>query len=219
MELFFNIHSVFFTVMGYDMSYVEFFGTVCNILSVWLVARNKILNWPIGIIGVVLFAALYWQIQLYSDFLEQIYFLITGFWGWYVWATSTHRKENKSEITYLQKNMYILYVLSIGVLTYILGYGVTQLNNYFPTYFPVEASYPYLDSFTTVLSFVATYLMIRRIVESWVLWIIVDCIGVWLYYVKGVHLVSLLYAVFLCMAVQGLLIWISLTKPSKQNIY
>lgn len=74
---FLDINTTFFTVMGYPMSYIEFFGTIFNIICVYLVARNNIWNWPIGILGVILYIFLFYQIQLYSDLLEQVYFLIT----------------------------------------------------------------------------------------------------------------------------------------------
>jgi nicotinamide mononucleotide transporter len=74
---FFDINTTFFTVLSYPMSYIEFFGTVFNILCVRLVSRNKISNWPIGILGVILYIFLFYQIQLYADLIEQGYFLIT----------------------------------------------------------------------------------------------------------------------------------------------
>lgn len=70
-EQFLNIETTFFTILNYPMSYIEFFGTVLNILSVRLVARNKIRTRPIGIIAVSLFMILFFQIQLYSDMIEQ----------------------------------------------------------------------------------------------------------------------------------------------------
>jgi len=67
------------------MSYLEFVGTLLNLWSVWLVTRNNILTWPVGNIGVIFFAVLFYQIRLYSDLIEQVYFLITGFYGWWAW--------------------------------------------------------------------------------------------------------------------------------------
>lgn len=208
MQTFLNINTIFFTFIGYQMSYIEFFGTVFNIWSVWLVARNKILNWPIGIIGGVLFGILYWQIQLYSDLLEQFYFLVTGFWGWWVWSQGKKKSNVVSSIKTLTNAVRLRWVGVVIIGTSILGYLTTNLYIYFPTLFPAPASFAYLDAFTTVLSFVATILMIRREIECWILWILVDIVGIWLYWVKGVHFVSLLYVAFLIMATQGFFIWL-----------
>ncbi|MFA5831812.1 MAG: nicotinamide riboside transporter PnuC [Candidatus Paceibacterota bacterium] len=217
MQAFFDINNIFFTVLGYPMSYVEFFGTALNILSVWLVARNKILNWPVGIVGVVLFGALYWQIHLYSDFLEQIYYLFTGFWGWWAWSRGKNNEEKTSHVTSLQNSARLFWCGTIIIGTLALGYITAHLHLFAPGYFPVAASFPYLDAFTTVLSFVATIFLVRKQIESWLLWIAVDIIGIWLYWVKEVRLVALLYVLFLIMATQGLFIWFRLKRSVTLN--
>jgi nicotinamide mononucleotide transporter len=70
MTAFFCVETVFVTLFGYPMSYLELTGTVFNLWSVWLVARKNILTWPVGVVGVILFAILFYQIQLYSDLVE-----------------------------------------------------------------------------------------------------------------------------------------------------
>ena len=70
----FSTNTIMFTVAGYPMSYIEFFGTIFSLWSVWLVTKNNIWNWLIGLFGVVLFALLFWQVRLDADFFEQIYF-------------------------------------------------------------------------------------------------------------------------------------------------
>lgn len=215
MESFLNINNIFFTFLGYQMSYIEFFGTIFNIWSVWLVAKNKILNWPIGLIGTILFTALFWQIHLYSDFLEQIYYFITGIWGWWVWSQSNKIDNTESGITVLKRNMQIIWLFVIAFGTVMLGYVTRHLNIWLPAYFPAAASFAYLDAFTTVVSFVATILLIRKKIDAWYLWILIDIIGIWLYWVKGVHFVSLLYVIFLILATKGLLNWLHIKNNQK----
>jgi len=214
---FFNIDNTFFTLWEYPMSYLEFFGTIFNIICVWLVSRNNIWNWPIGIIGVIFFASLFYQIQLYSDLIEQFYFLVTGFYGW--WAWSYYKKKNKSDddkkefkITRSSIKQNSLYVGIVIVGTLIMGYVMGNIHIYFPNVFLLPASFPYLDAFTTVLSFTATILMIFKKIESWPLWILVDIIGIGLYFAKGVVFVSLLYVIFLVLASKGLYNWIKIYK-------
>jgi len=206
---FFDINNIFFTLWDYPMSYLEFFGTILNIISVWLVVKHKIWTWPIGIVAVVLFGVLFYQIQLYSDLIEQIYYFITGFYGW--WAWSRYGKKDKEDkpvkISFNTIESNIKYVVVIVIATLIMGYYVGRLHIYFPNIFLEAASYPYLDAFTTVMSFVATILMIRKKIESWYLWIIVDIIGIALYFIKEVKFISILYLIFLVMASSGLYRW------------
>jgi nicotinamide mononucleotide transporter len=205
----FSVDSIFFTVLGYPMSYIEFFGTIFNIWSVYLVAKNKILNWPVGIIGTVLFMILFFQIQLYSDFIEQIYYLVTAFYGWWIWWYLGSEKANKKElkITKSSRKTLMLNLLFIIIGTAAMGYLMSNIHIYFPKIFIEPASYPYMDAFTTVMSFAATFLLIYRKIEAWIIWIVVDVIGIGLYFVKDVKFISLLYLIFLFMAINGLITW------------
>lgn len=217
----FNIHNIFFTFHGYQMSYLEFVGTLLNLWSVWLVTRNNILNWPVGNIGVIFFAILFYQIRLYSDLIEQVYFLITGFYGWWTWLY-LHREKgdgNKNElaITYNSQLSNKVYATIIFLGTIVMGYIMGHIHLYMPTVFPEKASFPYLDAFTTVMSFAAQLLMAHKKMECWYLWIAVDVIGIWLYFAKGVIFVSLLYLIFLILATKGLFNWKQLLNPKEQT--
>jgi nicotinamide mononucleotide transporter len=204
-----NVNTTFITILGYPMSYVEFFGTIFNAACVWLVARKNILNWPIGILGVLLFGALFYQLRLYADLSEQIYYFITGFIGWYAWAKAKKPKDGNKEIVVKRnsQNGNIITAIVVLIGTLIGTYLMTHLNIWLPKLFPEQASLPLLDVFTTVMSFAATVLMIQKKLENWVLWIAVDIIGIWLYWHKGVPFVALLYVAFLIMATSGLVTW------------
>lgn len=205
-----NVNTIFFTLWGYPMSYLEFFGTLLNIVCVWLVARKNILTWPVGLIAVALFALLFYQIQLYSDFLEQIYYIGTGLWGW--WAWTKLRKNNgiandEVPVRYNTRRQRIITVSIIATGTLLLGYFMSNIHVYFPGAFPEAASYPYMDALTTVMSFVAQILLIYRFVENWMLWIIIDVIAIGLYTIKGIMFVAFLYVILLILATFGLLNW------------
>lgn len=205
----FSVETTFFTIFNYPMSYIEFFGTLFNLACVWLVARKNILNWPIGIVGVVLFAVLFYQLNLYADLFEQGYYFITGFIGWYTWTKARKNKPGGDEIEVttntVRTNLY--WIGAIAFCTLVGTLAMQRLHLWLPVQFPEPASLPLLDVGTTVMSFVAQFLMIKKRLESWVLWIIVDCIAIGLYWYKGVALVSILYAIFLVIATSGLVTW------------
>lgn len=215
---FFSVDNVFFAVLGYPMSYLEFFGTILNITCVWLVARRNIWSWPVGIAAVLLFGALFYQIRLYSDFIEQIYYLVTGFYGWYVWTRSGKPDSGAdapdTSVVSMSVGEKVLTGAAIAAGTLGLGYFMTRIHVIFPVWFPEAASFPYLDALTTVMSFAAQLLLVWKRFENWYLWIVVDVIGVWLYFEKDVKFVSLLYLVFLIIATNGLFSW---RKAWKRN--
>lgn len=201
-----SIDSVMFSVWGYPMSYIEFFGTIFNLWCVWLAAKRNVLTWPVGIVGIILYFFLFYQIRLYSDLFEQAYFFVISFWGWWVWSQGK-KKEEPVSVTRGTLKSNITYAAAIAVFSLAAGYLMSHIHEYLPTLFPEAASFPYLDAFTTVMSFVATIMMARRKFECWYLWILVDIIGVWLYYSKGVRFIAAEYLIFLVMAVQGFITW------------
>lgn len=205
----FDVNNIFFTVLNYPISYIEFVGTIFNLACVWLVARKNILNWPVGIVGVILFAILFYQINLYADLLEQFYYLLTGFWGWYVWAKAKKPKNNDEDIVVLRNNkkQNLSWLAGITLTSLIGGWALARVHLWLPAVFPEPAALPYLDTLTTVMSFAAQYLMIQRKLENWVLWVIVDVIAVGLYWYKGVPFIALLYLIFLGIATSGLITW------------
>jgi len=211
---FLDINTVFFSVFGYPMSYLEFTGTCLNLLSVWLVTRNNIWTWPIGNVAVVLFGVLFYQIQLYSDFIEQIYFLITGMYGWWIWARHSASDSETSviSITHNSKQGNYITVSIVVIGTMIMGLLMEHVHLLLPSFFTVPASYPYLDAFTTVMSFTAILLMAHKKIECWILWILVDIIGIGLYGAKEVFFVALLYGIFLVLATKGFISWIRIMK-------
>ncbi|HEY9007055.1 nicotinamide riboside transporter PnuC [Ohtaekwangia sp.] len=208
---FFDINSIIFEVLGYKMSYLEFWGFVSGAIAVWLSAKAHLWSWPIGIINVVLSFFLYYQIQLYPDMFLQIFFFVTNVLGWWRWANPKPGEEDRrKELKVSFMGRYAFIGICLGGLagTAVLGALASQLHHWFPTFFPMPSAFPYADSFITVMSIITTFFMIRKRIECWVIWIIVDTVATYLYFVKGVMLYSLLYAVFTVIAGFGLWHWI-----------
>lgn len=218
MREFLSINNVLFVFWGYPMSYVEFIGTTLNIWCVYLASRAKLLNWPVGIAASVLYLALFYQIRLYSDMGEQLYFILTGFYGWWMWGRLGGRREKEVAISRSTARANAAYAFLILAGSLFLMRFMLNLNLYLPEYFPEPASYPFWDAFTTVLSFVATILMARGKLECWYLWVLVDVIGVWLYFAKGVKFISFEYVIFLVLATWGLLDWKKKYQRKTANI-
>jgi len=201
-----SVDNVFVTVGGYPLSWIEFVGTVLYFASVWLIARKNLLTWPVGIVSVILYAMLFWQIRLYSDCLEQLYYLVVSVWGWIAWGRTRH--ELRALPTGFSSVPAIAaWAAATIALGAALGLVVARLDRWLPALFPEPAAFPFLDALTTVASFAAMYLMTRRRAESWAWWIAVDVIGIGLYWTKGVRFIALQYVVLLAMAIYGFWRW------------
>jgi nicotinamide mononucleotide transporter len=215
---FLSIENIAFTVIGYPMSYIELIGTILYLWSVWLIAKRRVLTWPVGIVSVLLYMALFYQIRLYSDTLEQVYYLGASVYGWLVWNKSPKDEGQVTDVKYNNLRATIIWIVLTSIISALTGVLMSRIHLIFPAIFPEAASFPYLDALTTIMSFSAMWLMAQKKIESWIYWIIVDVIGIWLYFVKDVKFISLLYVILLVMAVNGLRLWHKTwkeTKPTK----
>jgi len=211
---FLSVNSVFFTILGYEMSYIEFVGTLLYLWSVWLISKRHMLTWPVGIIAVLLYMALFYQIRLYSDTFEQVYYLGASAYGWWYWSKSPREKHIVKDVAFSSRKGMLIAVAVTAALSAVDGFVVSRIHLWLPRLFPEPASFPYLDAVTTIMSFTAMWLMARRRTESWVYWIIVDVIGIGLYYVKDVKFISLLYVILLVLAVRGLVMWLKAARDA-----
>jgi nicotinamide mononucleotide transporter len=130
-------------------------------------------------------------------------------YGWWLWSRAPREARVVTEVGFSAWRSMALTLSATIVLSLGLGHGMTRVHLHWPALFPEPASLPYLDATTTTMSFTAMWLMARRRTESWVYWIVVDVLGIGIYYVKDVRFVALLYLVLLGLATRGLLGWVS----------
>jgi nicotinamide mononucleotide transporter len=229
----FSVNNVFFTVLGYPMSYIELSATLLIVIYVLLITKRIVYAWPLGIFTFSLFAVLFYQVRLYSDFFEQFYYIGNCFYGWWVWRAARPRRfasptaascdasrsgeqkrssggkgENKElDVSRCTRKTYLIIASIIAGCGTLLGFTMSRIHIYLPTLFSQPAAYPYIDAFATIMGFVAAALMAHRKIESWFLWICVNLICIWLYYARSVKFVAILYIFFLALALNGLITW------------
>lgn len=183
---------------------IEVFGAIFGFLSVYFTIKQNIWCWYFGLLQVVLYCFVFYTSKLYSDMILHIIYIFLQVLGWYSWKYDGSHKSTL-RIT-LIKN--VIFWIGLTVLTtFILGY-VMQTKT--------DASYPYEDAFITVASLVAQYLMIKKVLQSWLFWIVVDVVAIIIYYYKGLYFTTALYVLFLNMAIIGYLEW---KKAYKELVY
>ncbi|WP_316806093.1 nicotinamide riboside transporter PnuC [Pedobacter agri] len=208
---FFNTHSIFFTVLGYPMSYLEFFAVVTGVLSVILSAKASIWSWPVGIVNVFLSAFFYYQIQLYPDMFLMAFFFVTNILGWWRWANPKPEEEDKRKelkVSFMPRKQFYTW-LAVGIAgTILIGALASQLHNWFPLLFNLPSAYPFVDSFILVMSVITTFLMIQKRIECWIIWLMIDIVATYLYFLKGAMFFGVEYIVFTIIAAFALWNWI-----------
>lgn len=207
---FFDINNILFEFLGVKMSYLEFYATLTGLVAVILSVRENVWSWILGLINVVLAFIMFYQIQLYPDMFLQVFFFITniiGFWQWKFPKEQEANLKNELKISQLSLQQFAIYSAVGLVCTYLLGTFANNLSELIPQLFSKPSAFPYMDSFTTVMSIFATFLLIRKKVEAWWMWLAIDIISTYMYFVKEVKLYSLLYAVFCVIALFGAVNW------------
>ena len=211
---------------GYDLSYIEAIGTVFGLLCIWYASQEKRFNFYFGLINVTLFAIIFYQIQLYANLLLQIFFWVMNVYGLDAGGRSSSEAENL-KIRWLTLPQLALTIigslLAIALLAlYINPFfnGLTIIavklmqfvvpNLTLPT---LQADPdPLMDATVTVLSIVAMVQMTRKLVENWLLWVLIDLISIVLYAKQGVYFMALEYVLLTFIALNGSLAWIKAAR-------
>lgn len=180
------------------MSGIEVVATICGLLCVILTARQHILCWPFGLVQVALYVVLFWEAKLYADVGLQVVYIGLQLWGWWSWLGGGPRHQDELPVRGLSARGRVVALGVIALLTGVIGYSTATWT---------DASLPWPDAFITAASLVAQTLLGRKVWESWVGWIAVDVVAVPVYWSKDLPLTAGLYAVFLGLALSGLLAW------------
>lgn len=187
-------------------TWLEAFGFVTGAVCVWLTAKENIWNWPVGLLNSAAYAYMFYQGQLLADgVLNGIYFVL-GVFGWYWWL---HGGKDHKEVhigSTAKKEWGPLFAIALLATTGLTVWLYTHSD-----------AAPFLDASTSVFSLVAQYLLTRKYIENWLVWIAVDIVYVPLYAWKGWYLTALLYAIFLVMAVGGLREWARLRAEQTET--
>lgn len=181
------------------MRMVELISVVTAIFYVILAAQKNIWCWFFGIISAILWTyAAYAYYQLYIDAGLQIYYVVMGFYGWYIWKYGHEKAGVELAMTELSTQNH-LYIIGIGLIfTFLVGY-------FFSTYTTAAATY--LDAFTTIFSIMTTVLVARKVIENWLYWIVIDATYIYLYGSRGGYLFAFLNVVYIIIAIIGYINW------------
>ncbi len=183
------------------MSGLEIVATVFGLVNVYLIVRRNIWNFPFGLVMVVLYAKIFYDYKLYSDSLLQLYYIVVQLYGWWYWLRG-RRPDGLINVETLDSRGRMIAGAVIFAGAAALGWGMSN----------TDASVPYWDATTTVMSLVAMVLLSRRKLENWVLWIAVDVLSIGIYSYKELYLTAGLYAVFLGLASWGLVEWLRASR-------
>lgn len=190
-------------ISGQPISILELSAMLTGIVAVWLTVKQNIFCFPIGIINVILYAYLFYSpgVRLYADSGLQIIYIILLIIGWWNWSKKGNAKENTVFLT--PRKTGISLTALVVIFSVLLGYILQKYT---------DASFPWFDAALTSLSLAAQWMIAKRYIENWILWIIADILYVPLYFIKGLPLTTLLYILFLFLAIKGYAEWLKIRR-------
>ncbi len=225
-----------FVINWISDNYIEIFGTVAGIVYVFLEIRQNIWLWPVGIVTSAVYIYIFFTGKLYADMSLQVYYLIISIAGWYWWVKGAgHRAQGAGQratdnykegtvqkdqiadelpsaeglgvgfqeaesltVTRVSRKISI-FLTAAFILLYITMWLVLDKIT--------DSPVPGWDSFITALSIIATWMLARKFIEHWYLWLIVNAAAMILFLSRGLYPTTALYAVYFIMSFSGLKEW------------
>lgn len=186
---------------------IEIFGVITGIVYVILEVKQNRLLWPLGIATSAAYVYIFFTGKFYADMGLQLYYVLISIYGWYFWSRGgTKRVRGELPVVRITRPQFI-WLLLVFAITWA---GIFIVLDRF-----TDSTVPVGDSFTTSLAIVATWMLTRKIIEQWFLWMLANVVSIGLYIYKGLYPTVILYAVYAGMAFYGYLEW---KKSMKNNI-
>ena len=185
------------------MSTLEIAGFIFGVIGVWLTLHENVWCFPIGLANVILSLFLFFQQKLYADALQQLVYIVLLSYGWFAWL---RKNEAQQDLKISVSNNRLLWICTIAFIlcTVVLG---ELLSNF------TDATFPWLDSAATALSFVAQWMIAKKKIENWLIWIVVNILYIGIYLYKDLWLYSVLFSIYLILAISGYIRWRKKLKP------
>lgn len=172
-------------------------GTTLGLLYLYLEYKANIWLWLIGLIMPLVHGMLYFSKGLYADAMMNVYYVLAGLYGWIVWKN----KKPQGQPLPISQTPASVWAKLAAV------YAVLHVALFCFLYFCTDSKVAVLDSFTTALSMVAMWMLSRKYVEQWLVWLVVDAVTVGLYFYKGIPITAGLYTVYCALAIAGYFRW------------
>lgn len=199
------------------LPWLELVAMLLSLAYVILAAQGSLWCWPAAFISTALYTIIFYDVLLLMDSALNAYYLIMSLYGYWAWQKNSSinaipnqlSKETPLTIVSWSGNRHLKISLCLTIISFILGYIMANKTT---------ASFPYLDTFTTVFAVFATYLVTQKILENWLYWVIIDAVSIYLYIEKGLIPTTVLFMIYVIIAAYGYFKWRSLYKNNQMDM-
>ncbi len=180
-------------------NYIEVLGAVTGLIYLYLEIKQNIWLWPLGIVTSAFYIYVFFTSKFYADMGLQVYYLVISIYGWWHWLYGGD-PSTKEELLITRTSMKQW--INLALVTFVLfGVMVFVLKNY------TDSPVPIGDAFVTSLSITGTWMLARKLIEHWWIWVVVNLVSLVLFIWKGLYPTSVLYFFYFTMAVVGYYQW------------
>ena len=187
-----------FTLWGSPTTWLELAAFVIALVMVGCNIREIHWGWPLAVISSLMYVAVFWRSRLYGDASLQIFFAAVAGWGWHQWLRGVRPDGSALKVARLGLTGLVRMFAACALLWPLTGLFLKTVT---------DTDVPWWDGFTTALSVVGQFLLGRKYIENWLVWIVVNVVSVGLFIYKGLWVTTLLYAIFIALSVVGYRAW------------
>lgn len=189
---------IYLIIRWFSEHYIELLGTTLGLIYIIYSIREQKLLWLFGFITSALYVYIYWKAGFYADMGINVYYVVVSVYGWLHWSSKARNTTQVIPVTRVGMRSAILLLLVTGVLFFLIGFVLDRYT---------DSDIAWWDAFTTAASITATWMLARKILEHWLVWIVVDAVSAVLYISKGLYPTTLLFIVYTMLAITGYQAW------------
>lgn len=176
------------------MNYWDWIALITGVLGVFFTIQQRVIAWPLALISVCISISAFYKARLFGDMFLNGFYFFSGLYGWFVW-------QNKKNETFLVSRT------PVKLIPFLLLFTLSQVVLYYFILNYFKADKIIFDSILTACSFTCTFMMTKKWLENWLLWVIIDLSYVFLYIIKEMPAYAILYLLFAAMAGYGYYTW------------
>ena len=179
---------------------IELAGTVFGLIYIWFSVRQSLNTWPAGIITSVLYCYVFFCTRLYAGMALQFYYVFISCYGWWSWKHGANN-DGEGDMLRVSNSPIVLWLRLLILNTFLTALMYAILRKY------TDSTVPFGDALTTSLSIIATWMLARKKLENWIIWIVADLISIGLYMYQALYFTVFLFLIYTLMAVIGYYEW------------
>jgi nicotinamide mononucleotide transporter len=180
--------------------YIELVGAATGLLFLRFEIKQNPLLWPLGLLTSLFYIYIFFESKFYADMGLQVYYVFISIYGWYYWLRGSGNADGKTGVPITRVDKFQM--LTYGAITIPIFVLISQILIHFS-----DSPLPYWDALTTALSITATWMLARKIMEHWMVWIVVNAISLGLYFYKGLYPTTVLFIFYTVLSFNGFVVW------------